>query len=178
MQYAAGASEERWYACYTRARHEKQVARLLGVHGLDTFLPLVPRVSQWKDRRKVVDWPLFPSYVFSRFSQADTYQVLGTPGVAAIVKVDGRPAAIPDADLENVRRFANALRYGQVEAEPRPFLAEGQWVEITSGPLEGVQGIVVEHRNRRRVLIGLRPIGQGLEVDIDTASLRAIPEPG
>lgn len=163
-----------WYACYTRARHEKQVDRLLQERGFETFLPLVPRVSQWKDRRKVVEWPLFPSYVFSRFGAEHMQRVLATPGVAGVVRTNGRPARIDEAELENVRRFARALAGGEVEVEQRPFLAEGEWVEVMDGPFQGIRGIVVEHRNRRRVLIGLKAIGQALEIDIDTRALRPV----
>lgn len=172
-----GAKSERWYACYTRSRHEKQVERLLRERGFDTLLPLVPRVSRWKDRRKMVEWPLFPSYVFSRFALEQVYRVLGTPGVATIVKTDGRPVAIAEEELENVRRFAQVLAGGTIQPEPRPFLAKGEWVEVLSGPLAGVRGIVVEQRNRRRVVIGLAAIGQGLEVDVEAATLRPISAP-
>lgn len=163
-----------WYACYTRSRHEKQVDRLLQERGFETFLPLVPRVSQWKDRRKVVEWPLFPSYVFGRFEAEDMQRVLATPGVAGLVKTNGRPARIDDAELENVRRFAHALAGGEVEVEQRPFLTEGEWVEVMDGPFQGIRGIVVQRRNRRRVLIGLKAIGQALEIDIDTRALRPV----
>lgn len=163
-----------WYACYTRARHEKQVSRLLQERGLETFLPLVPRVSQWKDRRKTVEWPLFPSYVFGRFAPEDMQRVLATPGVAGLVRTNGRPARIDDEELENVRRFARALSGGKVEVEQRPFLAEGEWVEVMDGPFQGIRGIVVQRRNRRRVLIGLKAIGQALEIDIDTRVLRPV----
>lgn len=164
----------RWFACYTRARHEKQVDRQLQERGLETFLPLLPRVSQWKDRKKVVEWPLFPSYVFVRVEPFDVHRVAGTPGVAGLVKTNGRPARIDDGELENVRRFARALAGGGVEVEQAPFLAEGEWVEVMDGPFQGVRGIVTERRNQRRVRVGLKAIGQALEIDIDTRVLRPV----
>lgn len=166
--------ELRWYACYTRARHEKQAERLLRERGFETFLPLVPRVSQWKDRKKMVEWPLFPSYVFGRFALPDVHRVLATPGVVTLVKTDGRPAWISDDELENVRRFARTLAANDVKVERRPFFAEGEWVEVMDGPFQGIRGVVVERRNRRRVLVGLRAIGQALEIDIDTSALRPV----
>ncbi|CAN5677568.1 UpxY family transcription antiterminator [soil metagenome] len=169
--------QPRWFACYTRARHEKRVCRLLAERGFETYLPLVGRESQWKDRRKVVDWPMFPSYVFSRFSPLETHRVLDVPGVATLVKVNGRPAPIPDEELENVRRFVDGLRAGGLKVERRPFLAEGDWVEVLDGPLQGVRGVVVKNRGSRRVIIGLQVIGEGLEVDIRTSLLQPIPAP-
>jgi transcription termination/antitermination protein NusG len=174
---AEDAQVVRWYACYTRARHEKRVDEQLRERGIDSYLPLVPRVSQWKDRRKVVEWPLFPSYVFGRFALTDTHRVLSIPGVSTIVRVNGRPVPIPEEELANVRLFARALRGGDAELEHRPFVEEGQWVEVMDGPFRGVRGVVVQRRGRRRVLIGVKAIGQGLEVNLDTAMLRPIAAP-
>lgn len=166
--------EPRWYACYTRARHEKQVEKLLRQRGMESYLPVVPRERQWKDRKKVVEFPLFPSYVFGRFALRSMHDVLTVPGVSTIVRVDGQPTPIPDEDLENVRRFAEALATGGVEPEPVPFVEEGQWVRVTEGAFKGVEGTVIERRGRKRVLVGLPTIGQGLEVDIHTRILEPI----
>jgi transcription antitermination factor NusG len=176
---ASEAEVQRWYACYTRGRHEKIVDRLLGRYGFESYLPLVPRMSQWKDRRKQVEWPLFPSYVFGRFSGAEVHRVLGIPGVATVVRANGRPAPIDDAELENIRTFLRALRGDERAPEPvlRPFLEAGRWVEVVSGPFAGVRGVVVEQRNPRRVLVGIRAVGQGMEVDVDAATLRTIEAP-
>jgi transcriptional antiterminator RfaH len=177
---AAGGAEPAvpvWYACYTRARHEKRVQALLEERGFEVYLPLIDRVRQWKDRRKTVHWPLFPSYVFSRFDIRDAHRVLAVPGVSWLVKSNGRAAPIAAEELQNVRRFVNALKTAGLEPEPRPFLAKGDWVEVMGGALKGVRGVIVESRGRRRVVIGLQVIGQGLEVDINTDLLRRLPPP-
>jgi transcription antitermination factor NusG len=88
-----------------------------------------------------------------------------------------RPVPVPEDELENVRLFAKALRGGESELERRPFMEEGQWVEVLDGPFRGVRGVVVQRRGRRRVLIGVKAIGQGLEVNVDTGALRPIPSP-
>lgn len=170
-------SEPRWYACYTRSRHEKQVDRLLRQRGIESYLPVVPRLRQWKDRKKLVEWPLFPSYVFGWFALGELHEVLSTPGVATVVRTNGQPVPIATEDVENVRRFAAALAEQDTELEVRPFLAEGQWVEVMEGAFQGVRGVVIERRNRRRVLVGLEAIGQGLEIDVDTRLLRPIVAP-
>jgi transcription antitermination factor NusG len=177
--FAAGsvADRTRWYACYTRARHEKRVGATMRERGIETFLPLVVRESQWKDRKKLVEWPLFPSYVFGRFALGEAHRVLDVPGVSTLVKANGRPVPIDDADIENVRLFAAALSQGDVPYDARPFLAKGAWVEVMDGPFRGVRGVVVERRGRHRVLIGLKAIGQGLEIDVDSGVLRPIPAP-
>lgn len=175
--YAGPYVERRWYACYTRARHEKQVDSLLQRRGIESYLPLVPQVRAWKDRKKVVEWPLFPSYVFGCFTLREVHAVLTTPGVSTIVRTNGVPAPISEPELENVRRFVGAVAEAGVEPELRPLLREGEWVRVKDGPFRGVEGQVVEGRGRRRVLVGLGAIGQGLEFDIDTMRLMVIAPP-
>ena len=169
--------EARWYACYTRSRHEKRVEALLSQKGIQSYLPVVPQLRQWKDRKTLVAWPLFPSYVFARFTLREVHDVLVVPGVSTIVRVDGRPIPIPDEELANVRRFAGALAETGVVPKPRPLLREGEWVRIVEGPFLGVEGRVIERRGRRRVLVGLAAIGQGLEVDVDAQRLKVIARP-
>ncbi|MEJ2502616.1 MAG: UpxY family transcription antiterminator [Gemmatimonadota bacterium] len=161
----------RWYACYTRARSEKKVAGRLTAKGLATYVPLIPRERQWADRRKIVQWPAFPSYVFCRFGDADYRDIIVTPGIASIVTHDGRPAAIPDEEIENVRRFVEGVAESGLEPEPAPEFHEGQPVRVTRGPFRGVEGFVREVRGRRRLLVGIRRIGHLLEVDIPVDAL-------
>jgi len=166
--------ERRWYACYTRARAEKQVARTLEQRGIESYLPVVARERQWKDRRKLVEFPLFPSYVFGRFRLHDVHAVLTTPGVSTIVRASGIPTAIDEEELENVRRFARAIATTGVEPEARPLIQEGQRVQVVDGPFVGVEGVVIESRGRKRVIVGISAIGQGLEIDIDTRLLKPL----
>lgn len=166
----------RWYALYTRARHEKKVDHLLRLRSFEVFLPLIPRVRQWHDRKKVVDWPLFPGYVFARFASNATAHVLGTPGVATVVRHDGAPAPIPDDDIENVRRFAALVSGTGTIPEPTPYVQCGQHVRVIRGPFKGVHGVVVQRRGPGRALvqIGMEVIGRGLKVEVDETSLRGI----
>ena len=166
--------ELRWYACYTRARHEKKVERVLRERGLESYLPTAPRERRWKDRTKLVDWPLFPSYVFARFTLADVHSVLTTPGVATIVRHGNHPTPIPEYELQNVRRFVRALAESGEDVVVRSLPREGQRVRVIDGPFEGVEGVVLEERGRRRVLVGLQAIGQGLEVDLDGRVLEVL----
>jgi transcription antitermination factor NusG len=166
--------EPHWYACYTRARHEKQVEQLLRQRGFESYLPLIPKTRQWTDRKKLVEFPLFPSYVFGRFQLKELHSILTTPGVSTIVRTNGYPTPIPEREIHNVQLFAQAVAQTELELEQRPFIGEGEWVKVLEGPFEGVEGIVIEERGRKRVLVGVEAIGQGLEFDIDTRLLKVI----
>jgi len=152
------------------------VADRLGAEGFEVFLPLATSESQWHDRKKIIEWPAFPGYVFVRFDPARASAVTGTPGVVTIVAQGGRPALIPDAEIDNVRRFLDALGASDLEAEAVPILALGQRVRFTAGPLEGVEAFVVEDRGRPRVMVqvGLKTIGRGLKVDVERSQLEEV----
>lgn len=165
-----------WFACYTRGRHEKRAAAVLEERGFEVFLPLIVRTSQWKDRRKEISVPLFPSYVFCRAPQDRLHQILAVPGVANIVRAGVRPVIVADEDIENVRRLTGLLQEGGEVPQPAPYLGEGQKVEIVSGPFAGIRAVVVQQHKRQRVMVGLEAIGQAMELDVDVASLRVLDE--
>ena len=165
-----------WYACYTRGRHEKQVERLLGEREFEVFLPLVPRIRQWHDREKVVEFPLFPSYVFARFDGRDLALAAAVPGLVNIVRFNGRPVAIPEEEIENIRLLSTSLPPAPEDPDLGPWVEEGEVVEIISGPLTAVRGVVAERRGNRRliVVVGVAAIDQGLRVEVDRAAVRTL----
>jgi transcription antitermination factor NusG len=96
-----------------------------------------------------------------------------TPGVYDVIRFDGRPALVPDDEIRNIRRFVQALAATRHEPPPVAF-HQGERVRITSGPFQGVEGVVVQARNRRRVIVGLAAIGAGFELDVPARSVRPI----
>ncbi|HEX6037033.1 UpxY family transcription antiterminator [Longimicrobium sp.] len=163
-----------WYACHTRSRHEKSVEALLCRQRVESYLPTTLRESRWKDRTKLILFPLFPGYVFARFTLHQLAQVLSTRGVAAVVGARGCPTPIPASEIESVRLVTNALGRHASDLESAP-MVEGSRVRVTAGPFHGVEGVVVERRGQRRVRVGIAAIGQGLEVDIGVADVIPIP---
>src|ERR1700674_4182423 len=96
--------ESSWYAIYTRHQHEKMVAQILTSKGFETFLPLYETTHHWKDRTKALSLPLFPCYVFLKGGIERRLQILTTPGIYGLVSSAGQPAAIPDIEIEAIRR--------------------------------------------------------------------------
>jgi transcription antitermination factor NusG len=157
-----------WFAVWTRSRHESTVFRQLIGKGLPAFLPTLPRWSHWKDRRKRIEWPLFPGYCFARIDPADSLRVLSCLGVVSIVGVDGRPAPIADREIESIRTLvASDLRF-----DPSPLIEEGDPVEVVRGPLRGVVGRLVRKSGQARLVLSVGLIGRGVTVDVDAADVR------
>jgi len=157
-----------WFAVWTRSRAEKAVHDQLEAKGFNVFLPTVPRWSRWKDRRKKIDWPLFPGYCFARFDPRESLQILTCTGVATVVSFDGKPAPIPDIEVDAVRRLVTSgLQY-----DPCPFLKEGSRVEVVYGPLKGVVGLLVKKGPNARLVLSVDLISSAVAVTVDASDVR------
>jgi transcription antitermination factor NusG len=157
-----------WYAIWTRSRHEHAVLDQLSGKHIEAFLPTIPRWSRWKDRKKKVDWPLFPGYCFARFHPDAALPVLKCPGVVSIVSFEGKPAPIPEYEIDGIRRLVAS----ELQFDPCPLIREGTMVEVTHGALKGVIGRLVRKGARARLILSVDLIGQAVSVEVDAADVR------
>jgi transcription termination/antitermination protein NusG len=157
-----------WFAIHTKSRHEKVVSETLQRKQIEVFLPTVARWSRWKDRRKRIDWPLFPGYCFARFDPTRTLPVLNANGVIAIVSIGGHPAPIPAKEIEDIRTLVTS----DLQFDPCPFVKEGSMVEVVRGPLRGVFGRLVRKGAHARLMLSVDLIGQAVSVHVDAADIR------
>ena len=157
----------RWYAIRTRSRHEKQVRDRLAAQGIEHLLPTVFRLSQWKDRKKEIEAPLFSGYCFARFSWLDRKAILTVSGVVEIVGGRHRPEPVPDVEIDPIRTLmVSTLKY-----DAHPYLHEGMAVEVIRGPLEGVRGILLRKDKRHRLVIAVHLIQQAAAVEIEASDV-------
>jgi transcription termination/antitermination protein NusG len=169
-QLAEEQCEARWYAAYTCANHEKRVAEQLSARAVECFLPAYSSVRRWKDRRVTLQLPLFPGYVFVRTELRNRSQILQIPGVSRLVGFNGKPAALPEEEIDALR---TGLIHG-VRAEPHPYLNVGRRARIKLGPLAGLEGIVLRWKGNWRVVLSLDLIQRSVVVDVDAASLERV----
>ena len=157
-----------WYAVRTRSRHEQVVREQLERKGLEAFLPTVTRWSRWKDRKKKIDWPLFPGYCFARFQSDGRLPVLKCSGVVSIVSFDGEIVSIPEHEIEGIRRLVES----DLQFDPCPLIHEGMMVEVIHGPLKGVIGRLVRKGAHARLMLSVDLIGQAVSVEVDAADVK------
>lgn len=157
------AADAQWYALQLRLQFEKKAEWGLRKKGIETFLPLVKQTHRWSDRSKVVEIPLFAGYVFIRLSLTPPLriQVLQTAGVVGFVGSKQKPVAVPEKQIEGLRRLLKA----DVECALRPFLRAGQRVRIRSGALDGLEGILQED-DRSSLVITIECIHRSLAVKV------------
>ena len=159
-----------WYAIYTRHQHEKIVAESLSNNGIEVFLPQYRATRQWKDRKKHLQLPLFPSYVFLHGGLDRRVKVLSTPGVYFIVGNGGHPAAIQEAEIEAIRR---AVTSG-LKVEPFPFLQCGDRVRVKAGPLAGTEGILIRKKGSFRLVLSAELLQKSMAVEVDAFSVEPV----
>ena len=154
--------ERSWFAVHTRARHEKKVDTLLRGNNIDTFLPVVTKVQRWSDRRKKVEFPLFPSYTFVHVPSAAEHfvRVLRTPGIVRIVAFGCEPVPVPKEQIEGIRLLLDQ----NVPYWEHPFLRTGQRVRVRGGCLDGLEGILTELKSNRTLVISADPIQRSIAI--------------
>lgn len=157
----------KWLAIYSRPRWEKKVSQLLIEKGFECYCPLNKVRRKWSDRVKLVEEPLFKSYVFIKVNDEDRTAVRMTPGVVNFVYWEGRPAVIKEKEINLIRRFLN--EYENVEVQPMDIKLH-QRVKITTGPLMDSEGEVLDLR-KKVAKVAIDSLGYLLIAYIDRTKL-------
>lgn len=159
-----------WYALYTRHKHEKAVAQFLEKDRLEVFLPVYTTQHRWKDRIKQLSLPLFPSYVFVFCGFHDRVPILRTPGVYDFVRLAGRPAPIAEREIEAVRKTVDR----GLSVTPHPFLNIGDRVRGKTGPLAGLEGILIRKNGLYHLVLSVELLGRSLSVEVDAVDFERV----
>lgn len=160
----------KWLAVYSRPRWEKKVNLLLQQKGLESYCPLNKVRRKWSDRVKLVEEPLFKSYVFVKVSDDDRTAVRMTPGVVNFVYWDGKPAVIKEKEINAIKRFLND--YENVEVKSMD-LQVHQRVKITTGSLMDQEGEVIS-LHRKTVKVAIDSLRFVLVAHIDRTKLTSV----
>jgi len=135
---------------------------------IEAFLPTITRWSRWKDRKKRIDWPLFPGYCFVRIAPEDALPVRKCIGVVDIIANQGVLAAVPDQEVEGIRTLVTS----GLACDPCPLIEIGAMVEVVRGPLRGVVGRLARKDSRARLVLAVNLIGLAVSVQVDAADIR------
>jgi transcription antitermination factor NusG len=176
---AADAASLRWYAIHTRSRHEKRVTADLLEKAVHAYLPLSSAERQWSDRRKTVDTPLFPGYVFVKIlpdAQARV-PVLQVNGVIGFLGVRGVGVPIPETEIAAIQ----TLQREKVPVQPHPFVKVGQRVRICGGSLDGLEGLLTGMDGTKSLVVSIELIERSVALRISgyhVVPVESGPNPG
>ena len=162
-----------WYAVYVRSRHEFKVRDLMEKTRLEVFLPTIDLLRRWKDRKKIITFPLFPGYVFVNITERkeDMLEVLRTHGVVRFISINpGRPSPVPDTQIKSLKQIVE----NKIPIEPYPYLKQGQRVRITNGSLAGVEGVLKQRKGQQILILSVDILQQGASVKIDAVDVEPV----
>lgn len=154
-----------WYAVYTQSRHEAKVEKGLQQKGLEVFLPRVITTSRRRDRKLLIQLPLFPGYIFVRtfLEASEHHEILRVPGVLRLLG-NGSPMPVPEETIDCVKAITNSDQ----PFYPWPYLKTGSLVRVLEGPLAGVIGVIKGHKDKmRRLIVSVEMFKRSVAVELD-----------
>jgi transcription antitermination factor NusG len=164
MERIAELQRDPWLVLRTRSHHENIVERSLHQQEINTYLPRHRVVRRWKDRRATLELPLFPGYVFVQPRLNQLEKVRCARGSCGFIVRGGKPAAMPQKELEAVR-----IRAGSgADLAVKPTLFPGQRVEVIRGPFMGVQGELIRVKSQNRLVINASLVSSSVSVEVDS----------
>lgn len=169
-EHIISQSQPLWYAFVTRPRHEKKSKISLDGAGIENYLPIRSTLHQWKDRRRWVEEPLFSCYIFARIAYNRRWDVLTSPSVVRIVSFNNAPTPVREEEIETIRRILTT----DVEVEVQPGLLPGTQVRICSGPLAGLEGVLMGQRGEKFFVVHIPAIGKSVLVNIGDNIIEAL----
>lgn len=166
---AASPGEREWFAVRVKPQHERTVAYALGRLGFERYVPLCRTMRRWAEGFKELDVPIFAGFVFCRMRREEVTAIAAMPAVYNVVGHGPQPVPISEAELQVVKRIESS----GLPVSPWPFLRQGQIVEIASGPLSGVKGMLASTMKSWHVVINVELLDRSIAVAVDRADLKA-----
>lgn len=166
LEHCAPSIDNPWRVLQIRTNHEKRVTQHLFVRSIEHYLPLYSERSRWSDRTVVLERPLFPGYLFARFSSHDRVSVISAPGVIHLLGEDEKNTV----SAAEIARIREGLATGCL-LRPHSYVSTGMPVRVRSGVFENVEGIVSELRSRCRVIIALPGAKQCFSLEMELKDL-------
>lgn len=160
----------KWHAVYTKPRWEKKVFALLEEKGIQSYCPLNKIRKRWSDRYKIVNEPLFKSYLFVNIKEDEINTVRMCSGVVNFVYWNHQPAIIREKEINIIRKFLNDYEF--VSAEPIQLIAN-QRIQIMNGVLMDNEAIVIRSE-RNKVYAVLENLGYKLTVTFKKNEIKVL----
>jgi len=161
---------ENWYAVYTRPRWEKKVSELLTRKKIENYCPMNQVMKQWSDRKKLVEVPLFSSYVFIKADITNHTAIKQTDGLVNFVYWLGKPAVIKESEIDTIKEFL--LQYQNVQLEKIAVNVNDR-IRVSNGPFQMLEGDVMEVKSKS-VKVCLPSLGYAMIAEVDIANVEVL----
>lgn len=159
----------KWHVFYCASRAEKKAAALLEKAGYATFLPLNKTLKQWSDRKKWVEIPLFPGYIFVHCTHLQISHISSVPGIVGPLRLAGKYGSLSEQEVENIKQII--LSGNPLETESMN-LIPGDPVMIDYGPLQGIKGTVLDQAGKQYFYVQIETLNQFIKIKIASGALK------
>ena len=163
---------KKWLVVYTKPKWEKKVDSNFAQKGIESWCPTQKKERQWSDRKKVIEEPLFKSYVFVRASKEEHANVLSTMGVVRFLYFEKKPAIIRDNEIELIRKYLG-LSYTNIQVVDLGPIKPQTKVTVNNGLFMGQRGEVVK-ANKKSVYVRLDSINMMMIVEFKLEEISLI----
>ncbi|TDO25700.1 UpxY family transcription antiterminator [Sediminibacterium goheungense] len=164
--------EKKWFALYTKPRWEKKIDSVLLRKGIESWCPLQKVERQWSDRKKIIEDPLFKSYVFVRITPDERTKVLMTDGVLNFVHYLGKPAVIKDEEVETIKKYL-AEKDASIAILSEEGFQNEMKIKVNHGVFMGNEGTVIRG-GKKKVYVKLESLGQVMVVEFPAEYLSVL----
>jgi len=160
----------KWYVLFVRTNHENKVRNILNRLNIESYLPLIKELRYWSDRKKWMERPLFPGYIFLRVSCREFFSVMDNNSVISYVKEGQNPASISEDQISMIRQVEAS---GNSYVEEQNCLVEGDSIKVIGGPMKGIEGRISRIDKHEYLLIDIHQVSQIIRLKISTEMVAA-----
>lgn len=162
-----------WFVMYTKPRHEKAIVKQLDDLSIDNYLPIIKKLRIWSDRKKYIESPLFPSYVFVRLNDVKSYfKSLEVTGVLHYVRTGKHIASVKDSVINHLKLITSQAQQDiEVSSE---FIYPGSMLYIKEGPFVGFECEVIQHKDKQKIIVRIELLQRNILIDMPAQYLMAI----
>lgn len=159
-----------WYVVYTAPKAEKKIAKTVSDLGIESYLPLYTSIRKWSDRKKKVELPLFPNYVFVKTENKNRFELFNVHGILKFVSVQRNPVVVRENVIEMIRKAMDH----EFEVLQEDYFQTGTEVLVKEGQLSGLTGVVLKQNGSSRVMLRIEKLQKAFSINIPTQYLEQI----
>lgn len=161
----------KWYALVTRSRAEKKVTERIATQWL-TFLPLQTQWRQWSDRKKKIQVPLIPSFIFVNTTERELSKIVQDDGIVRVLRHLGKPAVVREEEIAVLRLFAENT--DKIKTITQVDLSKGDLIEVLQGPFAGVKATYIQHQGKHKIIVNLETTGTYFQMEVAVNHIQKI----
>jgi transcription antitermination factor NusG len=160
----------KWHVVYTMPNNERKVVSRITDMGIESYLPLQKVIRQWRDRKKKLEVPLFPNYVFVKVDEPRRGSLMSIRELVGFVSIGKKPVVVKEEEILAIQHATNQ----DLRVVPEEKFCEGKKVRIGYGQFSGLEGTIVQKNGNTRLIITIEGLGRAFSFNICSSIAEAV----